>query len=80
MACFSLRLIERVEEGEGFVAFLAERAHRFSVDGVESGLSPRESWREDAVFAGDGDVEREMVAAELDHPGIFFGRLPRMEM
>ena len=71
---FLLRFVEGVQEGEGLVAFRAERANGFSVAGEESGLRAGESWRKDAAIAGDGDIEREVVAAELEHPGIFFGR------
>ena len=54
---FFLRFVEGVEEGEGFVAFRAERANGFSVAGEESWLRAGESGCEDATVASDRDVE-----------------------
>ena len=35
-------------------------------------MSASQSWREDAALPGDGDVEREMMTSELQHPGSLF--------
>src|ERR1700743_3416740 len=69
---FLLVIIQRIEKSERLVAFLPERTNGFSVDGIECRLSAGKRWREDTAFTGDGDVERKMVAAILQHPGIFF--------
>ena len=68
-----LGLVEGVQQSERLIALLAERPHGFPVDRVESGLRAGQGRRENAVLAGDRDIERQMVAAELQHPGILFG-------
>ena len=72
---FPLILVEGIQKGQSLVALLAKRPHGFSVARVESRLSASESRRENTACPGNGDIERQMVASKLQHPGIFFGRL-----
>src|ERR1700679_2218040 len=63
-----LVLVERVEQRQRFVAFLAERTHGFSAHGVKGRLRSREGRCEDALASIDGDVQGQMMAAELEQP------------
>src|SRR5271169_4158136 len=74
---FALRIVKGIEQCQSLVALLAERTHGFSVKGVESRLGAGQSRREDTVFAGDGDVERQMVPSKLQHPWVLLGGLPQ---
>src|SRR5271170_689159 len=73
----ALAVVECVEQGQSLVALLAEWPHGLSSFDVERRLSARQSRRENAAFAGNGNVECQMMAAELQHPRIFFRRLAK---
>ena len=49
--------------------------HRFPVDLVPGWLCAGERRRENAVLAGDGDIDGKMMPSELKDPGILGGRL-----
>jgi len=70
---FPLGLVEGVQQSESFVVLLAERPHGLAVQRVESGLSGGQARRENTPLAGDRDVERQMMAAKLQDPGVLFG-------
>ena len=61
--------IQCVQQGESLVILVGKRADRLAVGRVNGGLSAGQSWSDDAMLSGDGDVDREVVAAELQDPG-----------
>lgn len=64
----ALPFIEGLPEGEGLVTFASERADGFPVQLKSGGLRAGQGRSQDAVVACDGDVERQMMTAELEHP------------
>src|SRR5262249_33591934 len=64
-----LRLVERIDEREPHIIFTAQRTHRFTVEFVNGGLRGGQAWREDIALADNRHVDRQVMAAELNHPG-----------
>src|SRR5689334_10905642 len=67
-------LVQGVQQRERLVALSAERPHRLSVDRIESRLSAGQCRSKNALLSGDGDIQRQVVPAKLQHPGSFFRR------
>ena len=61
--------VQRVQERERLVVLRRQGAHRVAVFRVDRRLSPGQHGRDRLVRAGEYEVQRQMVAAELDHPG-----------
>src|SRR5579872_2194938 len=66
---FALGFVECVQECEGLVVLLGERAHWLTIGYKEGRLGSRHGWRNHTVLRGDCDIQREMMAAVLQHPG-----------
>ena len=63
-----LRGIQRVDERKALVVFVAEGPYRLAVQGVLRRLGCRQARRHHVVRADNGDVDGEMMPAELNHP------------
>ena len=69
-----LPLVERVDQREGLVVLLAERTDGSAVERVRGRLRRGQARRHHVGAPDHGDVDREVMAAELDHPRRGLGR------
>ena len=71
----ALRFVQRVNQRKGLVVLGSERAHGLAVHRILRGLCRREAGRENPIETHHGNIQRQMMAAELQHPGVLHGRL-----
>src|SRR5579864_4577467 len=71
----TLCLIKRIQQSKGLIVLLREHTNGLSVALVYRWLRSCERRRHYTVGSGDYDIEAEMMATELDHPGFRFARL-----
>src|SRR5437762_2796832 len=63
-----------IHQSKSFVVLMTQRPDRLAIKGVHGGLRAGVARSEDVLRAGDGDVDRQMMSAELDHPWFARGR------
>lgn len=64
----ALRGVQRVDQREGPVVLAAERPNLAALERVRRRLRGGQAWRHARPAAGEGQVDRQMMAAELYHP------------
>ena len=64
----ALLVIERIDQCEALVVLASQRTNRLSFERVCRRLRRRQTRRHGRLASGEGQVDRQMMSAELQHP------------